>query len=43
MPNVMLTPQIGSAVAEKGEIMTNEIVNEIIAFVQEEAISAIQS
>lgn len=34
MPNVVLTPHIGSAVAEKREIMTNEIVNEIIAFSQ---------
>ena len=34
MPNVVLTPHIGSAVAEKREIMTNEIVNEIIAFPQ---------
>ena len=32
MPNVVLTPHIGSAVAEKREIMVNEIVDEIIAF-----------
>ena len=32
MPNVVLTPHIGSAVAEKREIMANEIVDEIIAF-----------
>lgn len=34
MPNVVLTPHIGSAVAEKREIMTNEVVGEIIAFLQ---------
>ena len=34
MPNVILTPHLGSAVAEKREIMTNEIVDEIIAFSQ---------
>lgn len=34
MPNVVLTPHIGSAVAEKREIMTNEVVGEIIAFAQ---------
>lgn len=32
MPNCVLTPHIGSAVAEKREIMVNEIVDEIIAF-----------
>jgi len=32
MPNCVLTPHIGSAVAEKREIMANEIVDEIIAF-----------
>ena len=34
MPNVVLTPHIGSAVAEKRERMTNEIVTEIISFIQ---------
>jgi glyoxylate reductase len=34
MPNCVLTPHIGSAVAEKREIMVNEIVDEIIAFSQ---------
>jgi glyoxylate reductase len=37
MPNVVLTPHLGSAVAEKREIMTNEIVDEIIAFAQGKA------
>ena len=32
MPNCVLTPHMGSAVAEKREIMVNEIVDEIIAF-----------
>ena len=32
MPNCVLTPHLGSAVAEKREVMVNEIVNEIIAF-----------
>ena len=34
MPNCVLTPHMGSAVAEKREIMVNEIVDEIIAFSQ---------
>ncbi len=34
MPNVVLTPHLGSAVAEKREIMTNDIVSEILAFAQ---------
>jgi glyoxylate reductase len=34
MPNCVLTPHMGSAVAEKREIMANEIVDEIIAFSQ---------
>jgi glyoxylate reductase len=34
LPNVVLTPHIGSAVAEKRELMVNEIVDEIIAFSQ---------
>ncbi len=34
MPNVVLTPHIGSAVAEKRERMSNEIVDEVIAFMQ---------
>ena len=34
MPNVIMTPHLGSAVAEKREIMSNEIADEIIAFVQ---------
>jgi glyoxylate reductase len=32
MTNCVLTPHIGSAVAEKREIMVNEIVDEIVAF-----------
>lgn len=32
LPNVVMTPHIGSAVTEKREIMVNEIVDEIIAF-----------
>ncbi|MEW6334125.1 MAG: NAD(P)-dependent oxidoreductase, partial [Thermodesulfobacteriota bacterium] len=32
MTNCVLTPHLGSAVAEKREIMANEIVDEIIAF-----------
>jgi lactate dehydrogenase-like 2-hydroxyacid dehydrogenase len=34
MPNVVLTPHMGSAVAEKRERMSNEIVDEVIAFMQ---------
>jgi lactate dehydrogenase-like 2-hydroxyacid dehydrogenase len=34
MPNVVLTPHMGSAVAEKRERMSNEIVDEVIAFIQ---------
>jgi glyoxylate reductase len=34
MPNVIMTPHLGSAVAEKREIMSNDIVDEVIAFVQ---------
>lgn len=37
MPNCVLTPHMGSAVAEKREIMVNEIVDEIIAFFQGKA------
>lgn len=37
MPNCVLTPHMGSAVAEKREIMVNEIVDEIIAFSQGKA------
>lgn len=37
MPNCVLTPHLGSAVAEKREIMVNEIVDEIIAFSQGKA------
>lgn len=36
LPNCVLTPHLGSAVAEKREIMANEIVDEIIAFVRGE-------
>lgn len=36
MPNCVMTPHMGSAVAEKREIMVNEIVDEIIAFSQGE-------
>jgi glyoxylate reductase len=41
MPNVVLTPHMGSAVAEKREIMANEIVDEIIAFARGKAPSHI--
>jgi glyoxylate reductase len=34
MPNVVMTPHMGSAVAEKREFMSNEIVDEVIAFIQ---------
>ena len=34
MPNVVMTPHMGSAVAEKREFMSNEIVGEVIAFIQ---------
>jgi glyoxylate reductase len=34
MPNVVMTPHMGSAVAEKRERMSNEIVDEVIAFIQ---------
>ncbi len=34
MPNVVMTPHMGSAVAEKRERMSNEIVAEVIAFIQ---------
>lgn len=34
MPNVIMTPHLGSAVAEKRELMSNEIADEIIAVVQ---------
>lgn len=34
MPNVVMTPHMGSAVAEKRERMSNEIVAEVIAFLQ---------
>lgn len=34
MPNVVMTPHMGSAVAEKRERMSNEIVDEVIAFMQ---------
>lgn len=37
MRNCVLTPHLGSAVAEKREIMVNEIVDEIIAFSQGKA------
>jgi glyoxylate reductase len=37
MSNCVLTPHMGSAVAEKREIMVNEIVDEIIAFTQGKA------
>ncbi|MBA4422373.1 MAG: D-glycerate dehydrogenase [Syntrophus sp. (in: bacteria)] len=37
MPNCVLTPHMGSAVAEKREIMVNEIADEIIAFSQGKA------
>jgi glyoxylate reductase len=33
MPNVVMTPHMGSAVAEKREFMSNEIVAEVIAFI----------
>lgn len=34
LPNVVMTPHMGSAVAEKRERMSNEIVDEVIAFMQ---------
>ena len=34
MPNVVMTPHMGSAVAEKRETMSNDIVDQVIAFVQ---------
>jgi glyoxylate reductase len=34
MPNVVLTPHMGSAVAEKRERMSNEIVDELIGFME---------
>jgi glyoxylate reductase len=34
MRNVVMTPHMGSAVAEKREFMSNEIVDEVIAFMQ---------
>jgi lactate dehydrogenase-like 2-hydroxyacid dehydrogenase len=34
MPNVVMTPHIGSAVAEKREFMSNDIVDEVIGFIQ---------
>lgn len=34
MPNVIMTPHLGSAVAEKRELMSNETADDIIAFIQ---------
>ncbi len=34
MPNVVMTPHMGSAVAEKRELMSNQIVDEVIGFMQ---------
>ena len=34
MPNVVMTPHMGSAVAEKRERMSHEIVDEVLAFVR---------
>ena len=34
MPNVVLTPHMGSAVAEKRGIMSSELVDDILAFVE---------
>ena len=34
MPNVVMTPHMGSAVAEKREFMSNEIVDQVIGFIQ---------
>jgi glyoxylate reductase len=34
IPNVVLTPHMGSAVAEKRERMSNEIVDEVLAFME---------
>jgi glyoxylate reductase len=34
MPNVVMTPHMGSAVAEKRELMSNDIADQIIAFLQ---------
>ena len=34
MPKVVMTPHMGSAVAEKRELMSNQIVDEVIGFIQ---------